>query len=137
MPLKSTRKQNYLIVWNSIHFFLLEFGRCPSWANPTWSNQIRDHGEVVSRSWKCQKLSKSHPNKKRKKNDLLSLSLLVFNEKIKTERTREEKFSKKKRQKAFVLWNKVVMDFSVVPFTTTWSEELNCEITIFFGSWVF
>ena len=95
---------------------MLELGGHPSWCDLTWSNQIRDKGGTFSRSWNYQKLPKNHPNK-------------LFSRK---ERLRElwKKSSLKKKVKDCVLWNRVILDFSVVSFMT-WGKELNGETTIF------
>ena len=95
---------------------MLELGKCPSWVDLTQSNQIRDLGEAIFGSRNCQKLP-------------INQIIFIFLWKER-QRTWEEKLFEKK-WKTFVLWNEVLLDFIMIPFTTE-GENLNDETTLFF-----
>ena len=108
---------------------MLELGRCPSWANPTQSNQIRDQEGVVSRSWNCHKLPRNHPNKKKKgRNISLFLSLTHFYYSLEKERPRklrEENFSTKEGERFLCCETKWV---SILVWFHSWLRAKNWTV---------
>ena len=70
-------------------------------------------------------IAKNHPNKKN-----LSFLVLLFSRKKKYQENTGREVLWKRKWRTFVLWNRVILDFSLVPFMT-WGKELNGEATIF------